>query len=328
MLFRRYEDNPIIPRTPGTFYSLYCANPDIVLFNGRYNLYFRGHDENSHDQIGMGYCSPEKFDGVHWEMSGENPVIRPGKGKEVFDSAHVLDPATVVLDGRIYLYYTAYSAEGGKGGIGLAVSEDGINFDKIHNNPVIAGAVAPEAVLYEKRVYLFYQRLVAGKYFKVYCCQSEDGIYFDTQKECNVFNPSNVKGSFDGNSVVTVRIWQEGEEFYMTYGGCGRYADYPGAIGLARSGNLVEWERYPQNPVFLRGGPGTWDEGALWFATVEKIGGKYYLWYEGGGSGMGLETPEGREASRVSREQDYGGYGKTAFSQIGLAIYGGFIGGW
>jgi len=102
----------------------------------------------------MGYCSPENFDGIHWEMSGENPVIRQGKDKEDFDSAHVLDPATVVLDGKIYLYYTAYSATVGKEGIGLVVSKDGINFDKIRNNPVIAGAVMPEVVLHEKRVYL------------------------------------------------------------------------------------------------------------------------------------------------------------------------------
>ncbi len=109
----------------------------------------------------------------------------------------------------------------------------------------------------------------------------------------------------------------------MAYGGCDRYFDYPGAIGLARSHDLRNWERYPGNPILERGLPGSWDEGALWFATVLKVGHTYYLCYEGTGTGLGSETPEARKASRLCREEDYGGYAKTSFSQIGLATYEG-----
>jgi len=30
MLFQRYENNPVIQKTPGSFYSVYSAKPDIV----------------------------------------------------------------------------------------------------------------------------------------------------------------------------------------------------------------------------------------------------------------------------------------------------------
>jgi hypothetical protein len=84
----------------------------------------------------------------------------------------------------------------------------------------------------------------------------------------------------------------------------------------------------PGNPILERGRPGTWDEGALWFATVYKKDNFYYLWYEGTGAGMGVATPEAEAASRLCREEDYGGYGKTSFSQIGLATYRGDMPQW
>lgn len=109
----------------------------------------------------------------------------------------------------------------------------------------------------------------------------------------------------------------------MTYGGCPRYFDYPVAIGLARSNDLLHWERYPGNPILERGLPGTWDEGALWFATVLKKDQTYYLWYEGAGTGLDLDSQENKEASWLCREEDYGGYASCSFSQIGLAKYEG-----
>lgn len=38
---------------------------------------------------------------------------------------------------------------------------------------------------------------------------------------------------------------------------------------------------------------------------------------------MGLDTPEVREASRLAKIEVYGGYAKTFFSQVGLAIFKG-----
>lgn len=114
----------------------------------------------------------------------------------------------------------------------------------------------------------------------------------------------------------------------MTYGGCDRYFDYPLAIGLARSPDLLHWERYPGNPILTRGEAGTWDEGALWFATVYKKGQTYFLWYEGTGTGLGLASAEARRLSQQCREEDYGGYAESSFSQIGLATFTGKLPAW
>lgn len=73
-------------------------------------------------------------------------------------------------------------------------------------------------------------------------------------------------------------------------------------IGLA----TIEKEKFEGNPIFSRGEAGEWDEGAIWFTTVEKINGIYYLWYEGYGGGTARRAP-------------YGSYLKGGKSQVGLA---------
>lgn len=324
--FQRYGGNPIIPRTPGSFYSTHVANPDILLFKKKYHFYFRGQSEEGHDQIGVAYCDFDTFDGINWKMSHANPIIPVSHDPADFDSGHILDPAAIEVNDRVYLYYTGHNIAWHNWNmpshIGLAISEDGIHFKKVEHNPIVEGT-APEVMLYKGRIYLFYQRKNSDGYFEIYCSQSRDGIHFHEQPPTKVFGPSRKKGAFDRFSISTVRLWSEDRWFYMTYGGCPRYFDYPVAIGLARSPDLLHWQRYPGNPILERGLPGAWDEGALWFATVFKKGHTYYLWYEGTGTGLGLGTPERRQVSRRCREEDYGGYAQSSFSQIGLAIFEG-----
>ena len=93
----------------------------------------------------------------------------------------------------------------------------------------------------------------------------------------------------------------------MIYAGSSEYKDYPANFGLAYSNDLINWTKYADNPIFHRGEKGNWDEGGIWFGTINKINNLYYMWYEGFGGG-------------ISRENEYGQGGK---SQIGLAIYEG-----
>ncbi|MBN1541721.1 hypothetical protein JW992_06210 [candidate division KSB1 bacterium] len=329
--FRRHPRNPIVRRRPDSFYSLYAANPDLLWFNNCWFFYFRGQDETGHDQIGVATADSDHFDGVNWQDHSGNPVIRVSDQAADFDSGHILDPAAIEIDGRVHLYYTAHAADwktGGRpSGTGLAVSEDGFRFVKVGNRPLVYGT-SPEIVAHQGTYFLFYQKLNRDGAFDIYCCPSSDGLRFDQQKEKIVFRPSGQAGAFDRFSISTVRIWFEKPWFYLFYGGCDRYYDYPRAIGLARSNDLTNWERYPGNPILERGRPGSWDEGALWFATTARIGKRYYLWYEGTGSGAGRTTTTARAVSDQVRREDYGGYGVTNFSQIGLATFSGSLDPW
>lgn len=312
MIFIKHDANPIIPRKPGTFRSIHAANPDLLEFNDRAILYYRGQGDGKHDQMGLAWSEADDFDGVNWKHYDGNPIIKVSNNRDAFDSRHILDPGSVVIDGKVFLYYSGHSYDK-PACLGLAVSDDGFNFKK-HEKPVIEGAIAPEVVVKDGIVHLFYQRKLKD-HFEMYKCTSTDGFTFDTENEMIVMMPSQ-----DIFSVSTCRIWQEEDSYYMIYGMCNRYDDYPEAFGLAKSYDLLNWVKYPGNPVMQRGVSGTWDEGAIWFGTVYKHEGKYYLWYEGTGS-CGID-------SDTCRNKDYGGYAKTSFSQIGMAVYEGILPMW
>lgn len=114
-------------------------------------------------------------------------------------------------------------------------------------------------------------------------------------------------GSWDGHTVETPRITEEDGVYSRFYGGSDRHDAYPAHAGLATSRDLVHWTKSRRNPVFARGEAGAWDEGAIWFTTVERIGDTSYRWHAGYGGGDSREVP-------------YGSYLREARSQVGLAI--------
>lgn len=319
-MFIRHKGNPIINRKEKTFHSIHAANPDILKFNNKLFYYFRGQGDEKHDQIGVAFAELDSFNGYEWNFYKNNPIIAVSNRKGDFDSRHILDPGTVVINGKVHLYYSGHSYDK-PACVGLAISHNGIDFEKHKNNPVILNAIAPEVVIKNKIVYLFYQKKNEKGYFELFCSFSNDGVKFINEKK--VFGPDKNNDSFDSFSISTCRIWKENENYYMIYGGSDKFDDYPHAFGLAKSTDLLNWSRYPLNPVFTRGEAGAWDEGGIWFGTVYKYNGKRYMWYEGCGTGFLPDTSKAKELSDKCRNEDYGGYGKSNFSQIGMAVWKG-----
>lgn len=323
--FRKSRANPVIPRTEGTFYSVHSANPDVVRFGNEYLIVFRGQDERRHDEIGVGRYPVDRFDGDLWTLPAR-PSITVSPDEKAFDSGYVLDPASIVVGNTLRVYYTAHRSDWSSWNIpsfiGLAESEDGVRFAKHPAAPLIEG-MAPEVIIRSGVFFLFFQRIVNGR-ISIFCCRSDDGIRFDEANVARVLEPSG-GSEWDRSSLSTARICEESGTYFMFFGGCANWPDYPEAIGLARSRDLVTWERYPANPILARGTPGDWDEGAVWFATVEQINGAYHLWYEGVGVDASLQGPDRERASRLCRGDDYGGYASVAFSQIGHATFSGSL---
>jgi predicted GH43/DUF377 family glycosyl hydrolase len=327
--FKRMSEHPYIPRVPGTFFSVLVANPAVIEFKGETFFFFRGQDESGKDQIGLWKTPAREADGIHWSNQFPDPVIPVSENPDAPDHSYILDPAVVVKGDSLLVYYTGKSENASTfSTVSLSMTTDGETFSKFEANPVLEEAIAPEVVLHEGLFYLFYQRLHEDRFWEVYVATSRDGIHFDVANDRKVFGPSREPDAFDEHSVATVRIFKEEDYYYMTYAACRTYLDYPESIGLARSQDLITWERYPQNPIFERGAPGAWDEAALWFATVRKIDGRYLMWYEGTGTGLGLISERARAASRVARDEEYGGYRSTSFSQMGLAVFEGSIHDW
>ena len=329
-LFQKHPGNPIIPIVPNTWRNYVTANVDILQWKDQYRLYFRGNSRDEHGVVqartGLLTCPVSEFDGVTWQEYPDNPITTPG-GPGSIDDVGAIDPSVLVVHDTFLLYYTAVSsqpitpaeakAETGRGtawghgtkSIGLAVSDDGLRFQRRGDAPIIPRfAAAPEVIAHEGTFWLFYSGYHGRGGTDIYLVQSDTPYHFDhTQRQLvlTVGPP----GSWDSLTVTTARIFRDNGLWYMVYAGSHIHEDTPWYFGVAASHDLVNWTKYQGNPVFGRGAEGEWDDCGIWYGTTIKHEGIYYMWYEGRSSG---ETRSIADARR-------GGRGRGGFSQLGLA---------
>jgi predicted GH43/DUF377 family glycosyl hydrolase len=204
-----------------------------------------------------------------------------------FDSEHVFDPAAVIVGEQVYLYYSAVGA--GEDRIGLAVSDDGRVFEK-YPQPVLIGR-APEVFRFEGRLDLLFVRPMPKGGYGIYLAVSDDGKLFAPLSAQPVLEAA-PSPAWDSYEVTTPRLFERHGVVYMLYAASGdpTRRDKPVGFGLARSSDLIHWERYPHNPVFHTGKPGTWDDGAIWFGTVFEWDERLYMMYEGGSADALMAT--------------------------------------
>jgi hypothetical protein len=274
-LFTRVQPLPALVAQPGGWYAESVTTPDLVAMDARLYCYV-GAIAGGRERIVVlkldagALRAPVAMNGAPARLAVD--VGAPGS----FDSEHVMDPAAVPIAGRVHLYYSALGA--GPDSIGLATSVDGVTFVKFPERILLGRA--PEIVVHQGRFFLFYVREASTGGYAIHLATSMDGIGFHEASPRPVLDKGR-EGSWDSYTVTTPRVFARGGFYYMLYAGDSRRRDEPRAFGLARSRDLVHWTRYTRNPVFRRGRPGSWDDGAVWFGTVFEWNGTLYLFYEG-----------------------------------------------
>jgi predicted GH43/DUF377 family glycosyl hydrolase len=188
----------------------------------------------------------------------ENPVLMPGSG---FDSKAAFNPA-VVKEGDDYLMlYRAESLDDGlTGRIGLARSQDGINFAR-HPEPVIvpdqdfdrSGCEDPRLIKIDDTYYLTYvgncgrcRRHSWGWATNICLATSKDLMHWEKHgpilKPQQDWNRRQVKSG----AILPERINEKYILYFM-----GETEPWKTAIGLAYSNDLVNWYEPVNEPVLL-----------------------------------------------------------------------------
>lgn len=272
--WERVSDRPILGPDSGGHFAEGATAPDVVVQDDVAHVY-AGAVQNRRERIARLTLPVEALvSGAPLDAGAARVVIDAGSYE--FDALHVFDPAAVAREGRLYLYYTAM----GKAGcvIALAVSDDWQGFRKCPA-PILTGR-APEVVESGGRAYLVYVNQAREGHYFVDLAASTDGVRFARLGPGILPGPP---GSWDSYEVTTPRIFERHGMFYAVYAGSDDPSrkDAPWAFGLARSRDLVNWEKYPDNPVFTCSEPGGWDDGAIWYGTVFEWDGVLYMLYEG-----------------------------------------------
>ncbi|MDI6804608.1 MAG: T9SS type A sorting domain-containing protein [Bacteroidota bacterium] len=164
-------------------------------------------------------------DGLHWQKYSDNPILEGSSSLTAWDRD--IEYPNVYFDGTTYwMWYTG--SDRTKSQTGLAVSNDGINWEKSISNPVLSNG------------------------------------------------PS---GAWDENDAGCGAIYKLDSLFYMMYLGTG-YGSYETvSIGFAVSVDGINWNKNISNPVITPTSTSSWEDYHLGRGTVLFKENKFHFWY-------------------------------------------------
>ncbi len=300
----KYPSNPIMVRE-GSFYENAIGSPSVIFINDTFKMYYAAGGQDTKGRISYAYS----LDGINWtKFNSAIPVFEPDSSS--WDS-HFLDTPEIIFDGQYKLYYFGDSDNDPVGGaIGLAISTDGINWNRVGTSPILSpGAPGEWDGLFIESPTVVYDS-VSGMYFMYFSgvdttwrvriggAMSPDGITWTKFSG----NPIIVPGGFsdwDGFAVATPTVIKRDTLFEMWY--CGASIGDMLAdgdidtiwIGYATSLDGITWYKYPLNPLFGTYTPpfspseirGPWAPDVVFLPTLNK----FMMWYETA-FGFGLAT--------------------------------------
>ena len=200
------------------------------------------------------------FNGIWVETPWGKPVLDRGP-PGAWDHQAVDNPYVHFEDGKYYCFFEAQDKAfeaGGREAIGLAVSEDGIRWEKITRNPVLTTGASTAWDHIVAKLPVGVSKL-DGTYYLYYSGRNEQS------KQIGVATASELAGPWtkhDNNPIIKAQSGQwdatlsthpspifhhEGRYYMLWRGMKRRYAEQ--GVGLSVSDNLLEWQRVTTEPV-------------------------------------------------------------------------------
>ena len=269
-IFEKYEGNPVFGNAEtGTMFDAYISRCG--------ELYRMDFSYRKMKSCAVAFSS----DGINWSEPHITLAPNPNSGFEDRISRNCV----LFIDGVYKMWYTGQAR--GYSFIGVAESEDGLNFHRVSDEPVLVPefpwekeSVMNPCVLYENGKYRMWYS--AGETYEpnvLAYAESDDGVNFKKRKANPIFvrDPEN---KYEQERIGGCQVIKTDDMGYlMFYIG---YEDINTArICVARSDNgITGWERSPFNPI-IEPEAGKWDGDACYKPTVIPYGDGWRLWYNG-----------------------------------------------
>lgn len=274
--FRQTQDKAVFVRGElGTWDQCCVWNPAVVKDGDTLRMWYTGYDANVWSNPGGGIGYAWSLDGIQWNRYERNPVLVAGYAWETPKVSF----CTVILDADTFkMWYGAATPSGSAPTIGgYAYSLDGKSWTK-YPDPVLqcgpAGdwddaLICPSTVIKEEDGYkMWFYGGRSGFPFESSMPQtglatSADGVHWTK------YNNEATAGAPYAASDPVIKVGAEGEwDSHRIFGtivlptATGYEAWYQGVkppfntstpchIGFATSENGIDWEKWPNNPVFV-----------------------------------------------------------------------------
>lgn len=208
----------------------------ILVEGGTFHLWYTGYNDDRSKDKYLGHAT--STDGVHWRRDAGNPL---------FTKSWVEDVCVIHRDGTYFLF-----AEGKDDIAHQLTSPDGIHWTDlgsldirhVDGSPLKPGPYGTPAVWFEDGTwYLFYERGDEG----VWLATSRDRRTWTNVKDTPVL----AKGpeAYDKEAVAMNQVVKRDGVYYAFYHANARRPWKDWTTNIARSKDLVHWEKYPGNPI-------------------------------------------------------------------------------
>ncbi|MBL9124372.1 MAG: glycosylase [Planctomycetaceae bacterium] len=235
--FTPAAENPVFTAGGAGHWDVKIRERGWILRQGdQWRLWFTGYDGTRPGQKMLGLATSR--DGLHWEADSRNPIYRETWCEDMMVVEH---------DGLYYLF-----AEGAGDRAQLLTSSDGVVWKRrgtldvrqTSGEPLTPGPYGtPTAWIENGTWYLFYER-------------GDQGVWLATSRDLEVWRnvqdePVLARGpeAFDKYAVALNQIIRYNGVYYAYYHGSDTPEWREWRVNVARSKDLVHWEKYPHNPL-------------------------------------------------------------------------------
>jgi beta-1,2-mannobiose phosphorylase / 1,2-beta-oligomannan phosphorylase len=231
-------ENPVFAGTGRDTWDRHIRERGYILVgdDGTYHLWYTGYDSDRPATMSLGHATSR--DGIHWARDPGNPI---------FTGPWVEDMCVVPHNGTYYMF-----AEGRNDIAHLLTSTDGLKWTehgsldirKTDGTPISRGSYGTPTAWFENGTwYLFYER-------------EDRGIWLATSKDLKVWtnvqdDPVIAMGPepYDKTAVAVNQVVKRGDYYYAFYHANAHEPWRDWTTCVARSRDLVHWEKYPGNPI-------------------------------------------------------------------------------
>ena len=210
-----------------------------------------------------------------------SPVLTRG-AEGAWDSVDVLNPSVIQWHGALYNYYSGYDGRVWRSG--LAISNDGGLTWRKNSKPVLdlGGwntqyiAANGSAIVFNGRVYYYYQGVDGKGVTKIGLAMSTDGVTFTALPDPVL--DVDATGSWDDAAVADPYVVQFGDALYMYFLGANRAEKQ--LLGVATSTDGIVWTKH-RTALLAPGGANDFDAHGQGEPAVVYQAPFYYMLYTG-----------------------------------------------